>query len=504
MFCKKNRIRLTPAPSQSPKINGAKIIGVRPGSPVLFKIPVTGITPLSYRADNLPEGLSLDFQTGIINGKIETRGEFIVELTVTNEWGSDSRFLTIKIGDEISLTPPMGWNSWYCHSELISEQAIRDTADAFVSKGLVNHGWTYVNIDDCWQGVRGGEEMAIQPNERFEDMKGMCEYVHSMGLKVGIYSTPWMGTYAGFTGGSAPNEKGDYSEHYLPEEKRLQRHQFFGRYPSSLKKGLNNVGQWFFDRDVRQWADWGFDYVKLDWNPNDVLTTARMNADLKRCDRDMVVSLSNSAPYEEAEELSEHSNCWRTTGDILDWWWSVSKIGFSQISWQHLTRPGHWNDPDMLQVGNIGTPNRKNSSFKPTHLSPQEQYSQMSLWSLLSAPLLLSCDIDSLDDFTLGLLTNDEVIDVNQDPLGKPAFRVTDGWFRQVLVKPLEDGSFAVGLFNRGAVGMKISVKWDDLGLSGEQNVRDLWRQQDLGSYDSLFTSRVNRHGVVLLKISGR
>lgn len=499
-----NKHILTPPPSLHPRINGAKIIGARPGNPFLFKVPATGEKPLRYAASNLPSGLAIDATTGIITGAVDQAGDYSVLLTVQNTHGQVHRELEIKIGDTLCLTPPMGWNSWYCHSELISEAAIRETAKAMVAKGLVDHGWTYVNIDDCWQGVRGGKHHAIQPNERFKDMQGMCDYLHSLGLKAGIYSTPWMGTYAGFIGGSAPDKNGDYSAFYLPEEERLQPHQFFGRFPGSITKKLNREGHWFFDKDVQQWAEWGFDYLKLDWQPNDVPTTKRIYENLLSCKRDVVLSLSNEAPFENAKGLSEYANCWRTTGDIRDNWESISKIGFTQEAWQQFTQPGHWNDPDMLQVGLIATPNRKNKTFTPTKLSPDEQYSQMSLWCLLSAPLLLSCDIASLDDFTLSLITNDEVLEVNQDPLGKRAKRVVHDDSREIWTKQLEDGSIAVGFFNPSNESRNVEIVWKDLGLTGDQDVRDLWRQKDLGVFSDAFSTVVNSHGVVLIKVSNK
>ena len=495
---------LTPPPSPKPRINGTRIFGCRPGNPFLFKIPATGKQPLYFSAKGLPLGLSIDAQTGIITGTVNKQGEYNVLITVKNKLGEDRRELRIRIGNEICLTPPMGWNSWYCHSELISEKAMRETAKAMVEKGLADHGWTYVNIDDCWQGVRGGTYHAIQPNDRFENMKGMCDYIHLLGLKVGIYSTPWMGTFAGFIGSSAPNKAGDYSAYFLPEEKRLQKYQFFGRYPGSIKKKLNHVGEWFFDKDAKQWAEWGFDYLKIDWKPNDIPTTKRIYNDLAKCKRDIVLSLSNAAPFKNSKELSKYANCWRTTGDIHAKWKSISKIGFGQQRWQPFTKSGHWNDPDMLQVGNIGTPNRKNKSFKPTRLTPDEQYTQISLWCLLSAPLLLSCDIASLDEFTLSLLTNDEVLEIDQDPAGLPAHRVAHDDTKEIWMKKLEDGNIAVGLFNLSNKKDKLNIYWTDLGLTGNYVVRDLWRQKNLGDYTHLFSTEVNPHGVVFIKITNK
>ena len=185
--------------------------------------------------------------------------------------------LILKVGDELCLTPPMGWSSWYSYSEAVGQDNVLKTARLFVERGLVNHGWAYINIDDCWQGRRGGKYGAIQPNKRFPDMKAMCDAIHAMGMKVGIYSTPWMGTYAGFIGGSAPNAKSDYGEMAIPEEERKQEDQIFGSYPGVHRRKADHVGAvWLFDRDAKQWADWGFDYVKVDWNPNDVSTTKRI------------------------------------------------------------------------------------------------------------------------------------------------------------------------------------------------------------------------------------
>ncbi len=491
---------LTPSPPPEPRINGARVFGVRPGNPLLFKVAASGSKPIRYAANGLPAGATIDETTGIISGCVHVRGSYPVSVSAANEYGVARRTLHIEVGDEICLTPPMGWNSWYCHSELVGEDAVRTTAKAMVDTGLIDHGWTYVNIDDCWQGQRGGQYHAIQPNERFHDMKAMCAYVHGLGLKPGIYSTPWIGTYAGFIGGSALDESGDNSASHLPEEQRLQQHQVFGRYPGTIDKNLNRVGHWFFDRDARQFAEWGFDYIKVDWQPNDGPTTRRIHEDLFAAGRDIVLSLSNAAPYENALELARYANCWRTTGDIYDQWTSILKIMLEQEKWQRFSRPGHWNDPDMLQVGCIATPNRQNTEFKTTRLTADEQYTQMSLWSMLAAPLLLSCDVASLDEFTLALLTNDEVIDVNQDPAALTARRISCDDDGQVWARGMEDGSVVIGLFNTSDDQRRMDIGWQQIGLPSNQHVRDLWRQRDLGASVDSFCTTVNPHGVVLIK----
>jgi alpha-galactosidase len=491
---------LTPLPGPAPRINGAKVFGARPGSPFLFRIAASGARPMKFTANGLPDGLQLNETNGCITGVVKGAGEFLVKLTAQNHKGLAKGELRIVIGDTISLTPPMGWNSWYCFSESVSQARICAMADALVQSGLADHGWTYVNIDDCWQGSRGGKYLALQGNERFPNMQQMCDYVHSVGLKLGIYSTPWMGSYAGFPGGSAPNAAGDYSAEALPLSERLQPAQLFGRYPGSINKGMDKVGPyWFCDADAKQWGEWGVDYVKYDWKPNDVPTTKRMSVGLRNAGRDIVVSLSNEAPFDEIAGLAPLANLWRTTGDIHETWESIDRIGFSQDKWQPFSRPGHWNDPDMLQVGMIGKPNDANHSNHRTGLTPDEQYSQVSLWCLLSAPLLLSCDLTQMDAFTFNLLSNDEVIEVDQDPKGEGARKIsgTD----EVWAKTMADGTLAVGLFNRGNTNKGVTVNWSDIGLTGQCQVRDLWRQKDLGKFADRFSAPVNPHGVVLIRV---
>jgi alpha-galactosidase len=204
------RYILTPKAPPEPRINGAKVFGVRPGSPFLFTIAATGNRPLSFEAQGLPEGLTLDKQTGHISGKVDKPGTYTVTLKAANKLGAAERTLKIVVGDQIALTPPMGWNSWNCWAGEVSDKNVRDSAKAMADSGLVNHGWNYINIDDTWQGKRSGPLNALQPNEKFPDMQGLCDYVHSLGLKIGIYSTPWITSYAGYPGGSSDNEDGSW------------------------------------------------------------------------------------------------------------------------------------------------------------------------------------------------------------------------------------------------------------------------------------------------------
>ena len=351
---------------------------------------------------------------------------------------------------------------------------------------------------------RQGKYRAIQPNKRFPDMKSMCREIHSLGLKAGIYSTPWMGTYAGYMGGTSPNPQGDYSSLALPESKRPQPDQLFGSCPGSQRLGAAKTGPvWMITQDARQWAEWGFDYVKMDWYLIDVPSTERIAADLKKSGRDIVLSVSNSTPFEIAGPISKTANVWRTTGDIEDHWGSLKKIASSQEKWQPYAGPGHWNDPDMLQIGRLGKVGKANTTFSPTRLTPDEQYFQMSFWAIISAPLIISCDLEHLDDFTRGILCNREVIAVNQTFHG-PSEKVLSQDDGEVWIKPLGEGRTAVGFFNKSNKGQTIHVPLSRLKLKSPQNARDLWKQENAGTASREMKVRLNPHGAALFLLEGK
>jgi alpha-galactosidase len=314
-------------------------------------------------------------------------------------------------------------------------------------------------------------------------------------LKFGIYSTPWTGTYAGHIGGSSDNQDGTYdwiksgkhNENYRYDHAR--EHWYYGRYDLS-------------SNDVEQWAEWGLDYLKYDWYPNDEYSTETMSSLLLSSGRDIILSLSNSAPFSGAPRWMKYAECWRTTGDIRDEWKNMSRIGFQgQDRWAPYKGPGHWPDADMLVVGQVGW----GDETHPSRLTADEQYTHISLWALLASPLLIGCDIADMDDFTFSLLSNNEVISVNQDPLGVQASKVSESDSCIVYEKPLEDGSVAVGLFNISSKPRNIGITLKSLGISdGNQTIRDLWRQNNIavvtGTRDKWEIS-VAPHGVELVKI---
>ena len=491
------RVILTPASPQTPRINSPKVFGATPGNPFLYTISTTGKRPMHFFAEHLPTGLHLDAQSGIITGKVSKRGSYHTTLKAKNELGESVRELKIYIGDTIALTPPIGWNGWNSWAEKLDREKLIASADAMVSKGLSNHGWSYINIDDSWQGPRGGKLNALQPNEKFPKIKEMVDYIHSLGLKAGIYSTPYVYSYAGYPGASSDFEKGG-EKHEPIKANRIS---------------SGPIGKFRFEKnDALQMAEWGFDYLKYDWRI-DVTSTERMSEALKKSGRDVVFSLSNNAPFEKAADWSRLSNAWRTGPDIRDSWPSLYSLAFTIDKWAEFAGPGHWNDPDMMIVGNVSM---GPSALHPTKLTPNEQYSHVSIFSLLSAPMLIGCPIEQLDDFTLNLLTNDEVIEVDQDPLGKSARLVADENGIQIWVKPLEDGSYCVGLFNTADYGKtpqscfrwgnepikKFTFDFEKAGLKGKWLLRDLWRQKELGVFEGSFPTDIPHHGVILVRMT--
>jgi hypothetical protein len=462
---------LTPPVSSSPKINGAKLFGVRPGSPFLYKIAATGEKPLQYSVEDLPAGLHVDITTGILTGTLLKAGDYKMNFIVKNNLGETKREFTVRCGNLLALTPPMGWNSWNCWGLSVSDEKLKSSAQAMIDKGLIDHGWTYMNIDDGWEAEKRNIKGEIMANNKFPDMKALGDWLHGKGLKFGIYSSPGPKTCGG--------------------------------YPGSYK---------FEKQDAVTYANWGIDYLKYDWCSYGDLKEGKdtalaayqkpyklMQTFLRSQKRDIIYSLCQYGMKEVWKWGAKvDGNCWRTTGDITDNWKSLSRIGFNQTVQYPYAQPGRWNDPDMLIVGQVGW----GENLHPTNLNPDEQYTHISLWCLLSAPLLIGCDISKLDDFTLNLLTNDEVLAVDQDPLGKQAQQVIKNDRYQVWVKELEDGTKAIGIFNLSDDHMKITINRNELGLPDKCKVRDLWRQKDLGSFKESFTAKVVPHGVILLKIT--
>ena len=343
-----------------------------------------------------------------MTGTIEKSGSYAITLIAKNFYGSLFREFTLKVGDKLALTPPMGWNSWYIHYDRISDKTMREAADQMIATGMADYGYQYVNIDD-----------------------------------------------------------------------------------------------------------WGFDFLKYDWcsyrkvaggksDPDYFIRPYRLIWDeLLKQNRDIVLNLCQYGMGNVWEWGGEVGNCWRTTGDLgleerrnLPGFYS---IGLSNAQHWEFAQPGAWNDPDYILIGWVGNAHGMEVGT-PTDLTPWEQYSYMSMWSLMAAPLIFIGDMAKLDRFTLNVLCNHEVIEVNQDPLGMQAvlFKKTDQQF--VMVKPMLDGSMSVGIFNLDNEVQNVNISWTDLKISGEKRVRDIWRQKDLGLYSDHFTTEIQPHGVTLIR----
>jgi alpha-galactosidase len=357
----------------------------------------------------------------------------------------------------LAKTPPMGWNSWNKFRGRVDDASVRGMADAMVSSGMKDAGYIYVNIDDTWEGDRRDASGNILANQKFPDMKALADYVHSKGLRLGIYSSPGPDTCAGY----------------------------LGSYGHEAQ-------------DAKTYAAWGIDYLKYDWcSARNLYKDEEMQAvyqkmgdALRASGRPIVFSLcqyGRADVWKWGPEVG--GNLWRTTGDIRDAWDSMAGIGFRQNELAPWAAPGHWNDPDMLEIGNGG-------------MSETEYRTHMSLWSILAAPLLAGNDLRDMKPAVRDILTNREVIAVDQDKLGKQGKRLSQSGEQEIWVRDLAGGARAVGLFNRGADSARIALKWADLGLKRKPRVRDLWAHQDVPADGPEYSATVAGHGVVMLRVS--
>jgi alpha-galactosidase len=388
---------------------------------------------------------------------------FIATIFFLLAFGSCGSRLLRAQGTDVASTPPMGWNSWNHFSDKIDDKTVREQADAMVASGMRDAGYTYINIDDTWEGERDAAGY-IHPNNKFPDMKALADYVHSKGLKIGIYSSPGAKTCAGFEG-SLGHER----------------------------------------QDAETYANWGIDYLKYDLcslgtvmrkaptpeAAHQIMIDAyvKMRDALRSTGRPIVYSLcqyGKDAVWKWGPDVG--GNLWRTTGDISDKYARMAAIGFSQAGLARFAGPGHWNDPDMLEVGNGG-------------MNAEEYRTHMSLWAILAAPLLAGNDLSTMTPEMIALLTNREVIAVDQDKLGQQGDRVSAEGPIEIWARPLADRSKAVGVFNRLEAPLSAQVDFRALGFHSAVQVRDIWQAKDLGPMKDTYTVTVPPHGVVFLRV---
>jgi len=359
-------------------------------------------------------------------------------------------------------TPPMGWNSWNHFAEKIDDKTVRAQADAMVSSGMRDAGYVYINIDDTWEGERDAQGV-IHSNAKFPDMKALADYVHGKGLKLGIYSSPGPKTCAGFAGSYGHEEQ-----------------------------------------DAQTYADWGIDYLKYDlcslgeqmehaepMVARKIMRDAyvKMHLAIKKTGRPIVYSLCQygyDSVWHWGAEVG--GNAWRTTGDITDTYERMSEIGFGQAGLSKFAGPGHWNDPDMLEVGNGG-------------MKPEEYRTHISLWAMLAAPLLAGNDLSTMTPVTVAMLTNRDIIAIDQDKAGRQADRAYAEGELEIWTKKMADGSTIVGLFNRHDIYNEIVVDFKQLGFKKPVKAHDVWANKDLGALPMTTHLLIGGHDVILLRV---
>lgn len=467
-----------------PQFHGPSVVGTTPGRDFIFRIPVTGTPAARIHAVGLPAGIVLE--GGVLRGSAQMAGIYKVQLIAENDCGKSGRSLTIVVGNrKLSQTPQMGWSSWNAFGANISQAKIKSAADALINSGLADKGYSFINIDDGWSGPRDAAGRITADKSKFPNIKELIGYIHSRGLKFGIYSSPGPTTCGGYTGS-------------------------YGHEVS----------------DLTTFCQWGVDFLKYDWcsygsvvPPNPTLGEliepyAVMGQAIGLAQRDIVFSLCQygmGKSWQWAGGPEVHGNQWRISDDLIDFWGSVCSNGFNCDSRTAAAAgPGHWNDPDMLVVGmvdftnaGLGFPGKPS----PSRLTPIEQQTHVGLWALLAAPLIIGCDLTKLDPFTFNLLSNTEVIAVDQDKLGRQARRVMQFGDMQLWARPLCDGTMAVGVFNLSPVKASCAVEWAQvaslIGMpirQGRSTVRDLWQRRNLSACGGM-SLRLPSHGSILLKI---
>lgn len=507
-----------------PKITSPAVLGVRPGTELLYNICTVGERPLHYMIQGMPAGLTLDSAAGQIRGRLNAPGEHTVAITVRNRAGADTKRVRIVIGDAIALTPPLGWNSYDSYGDNVTEAEV--LANARVMKAqLQPHGWEYIVVDFRWYdpeartppnnpNAHANSPLAADKFGRLEPapnrfpsaangrgFKPLADTLHAIGLKFGIHVMRGIPRQA--VKANTPIEGSSYHAADAANQANT-----CGWCPDMFGvNGGSPAGQAWYDSILRQYAAWGVDYIKVDdmSSPYATQEIEAVHRAIERSGRSIVLSLSpGDTPISQAKHVIEHANLWRISGDFWDNWGAVSHQ-FDLISrWQGNGGPGHWPDADMIPLGRLSIDGRSVGRDRRTALTKSEQMTLMSLWSLAPSPLMLGMVLADNDPWTLALLTNDDVLAVDQDPLGKQAVRLSVPGLPagvQVWTRELSDGSRVVCLFNRLSIPVSAHTAWSDLALSGPQRVRDLWQRKDLGVRPDGITAEIGPHGVQMLRV---
>src|ERR1039458_797157 len=506
-------------PAPKPCFNATTVIGVRPNMPVLYALTVSGARPMNFSAKNLPTGLALDARTGIIAGTLVDKGEFTFSASEKNSAGNATAKIEIVCGDTIALTPPMGWNSYDAFGDNVVESEVLSNAH-YIAEQMQPVGWDTVVVDYCWsdpgahdnnRNARANAPLAMDkfgrmipaPN-RFPSsadgagFKPLADAVHALGLKLGIHIMRGIPRNAvradmdildaGVTASAAANTNDKCA--WCPD--------MFG------VRG-NAAGQAWYDSCARLWASWGVDYIKVDdlSRPYHTAEVELIRNAIDKSGRAIMFSTSpGETPVEDAQHILKHANLWRVSDDFWDDWKYLDHEFALGERWRNFAGPGHWPDADMLPLGHLSVSHRSVGKDRFAHFTRDEQLTHLSLWSLLPSPLMVGANLPDNDAWTLALLTNPEVIAVNQDSLGLAAQRVTNILAgAEIWTKKLADKSLAIGIFNRGKTPVPVNLVWKNLGVRTRPAVRDLWLRKDMGRSEN-FTAEIPPHGCVLLRVN--
>ena len=469
------KTKIAPAPSAfegAPQLNAASVYGAATGKPFLLKLPAFGKRPVTFSASGLPESLSLDAASGIISGILASDGEFTFTARAKNALGQSEKEIRLVCADNLTLvTPMLAFCSWNAFTADVSDEKIRDTAKRLCESGLAECGFSYVNIDSGWQGERCPETGAILPNGKFPDMKALCDYIHSLGLHAGIYSTPMSIAWG------APGLPGGTS----------------GEQDPRFADAENGLGVEHHEAaDVRLWSGWGFDYLKYDWIPTDRFNAGLMKLELNKAPRVFGFCVTGKADPKDEDFWRENCSAWRDTPDSADLWSNIYNMRFTRDERAASSLPGHFFDLDMLECGNyFGRANQ---------LPADEKLTAYTIRIIFPSPIQISAPLETLDEDELAMLMNTEVLAVNQDAMcagAERVFAVKDGVKEvKAYIKPLADGTRALALFNLGDTDETFK-----LSFASPVSMRDLWARENTESLDR-FTIPLCSHCTRLFKIN--
>jgi alpha-galactosidase len=511
-------IAMNAAPAQ-PEIHGPTAVGIRSSTPLLWTIPVTGKWPMTFSAVNLPIGLSLS-PVGTITGTLAKPGDYAVRVAARNGAGRAERVVHFVAGPTLAQTPPMGWNSYDAYGSNVNEAQTLANA-RYLRRNMQPYGWQYVVVDYRWYDPASatapdngepGEVLTMDdygrllpPANRFpsaangQGFQGLADQVHAMGLRFGIHIMRGIPRSAVKTN--------------LPIEGSLYKAADAARTGDTCPwcpdmvgvRGDTPAGQAYYDSLFRLYAAWGVDFVKMDDTSSpyhaDEIEAVRRAID--KCGRSIVYSLSpGETPVTQGAHVASHTSMWRVSGDFWDGWNALDHEFALGAKWRPFAAPGHWPDGDMLPLGHLSLGGRPVGRDRQTRFTHNEQMTLLSLWSLLPSPLMVGANLPDNDPWTLAVLTNPEVLVVNQDSLGAAGGAAASADGLEVWAKKMADGSLAVGLFNRGEIEDIVTADWSKLGITGRYAVRDLWLRKNLGRFKDKYAASVPSHGVVLLRLT--